>query len=198
MPRLRPVDLQEARWDTGVGAVVTQCLTAAVLVATAAALGGGDIPASLSSVGEISSALTPIVGAETGRLIFGAGVIGASLVAAIVSSLALAWGVGEVTGYRRSLEHRPFEARWFYCVYAACVCSAAALVWFTPNLIWLAIAAQVLNAFLMPLTIGLLVVLAARALPGPVRLRGSRLWLIAGASILVSGLGLFSGVAGLI
>jgi hypothetical protein len=47
------------------------------------------------------------------------GVLGASLVAAIVSSLALAWGAGEVVGYRRSLEYRPFEAGWFNGAYAA-------------------------------------------------------------------------------
>ena len=107
-----------------------------------------------------------------GRALFSAGVLGASLVAAIVSSLALAWGVGEVAGYRRSLEYRPFEAKWFYGVYAACVVGAAALVWFVPDLVWLNIAAQVLNAFLLPLVIGFLVALAATALPEPLRVRG--------------------------
>jgi hypothetical protein len=69
-----------------------------------------------------------------------------------VCSLALAWGVGEVAGYRRSLEYRPFDAKWFYGVYVACVVGAAALVWFVPDLVWLNIAAQVLNAFLLPLS----------------------------------------------
>ena len=92
--RLRPGDLVHARWDTGIGAVLTQCLTGAVLVAAAAAFATGSPTASLTSVGEISRALTPVLGESAGRLVFGAGVLGASLVAAIVSSLALAWGVG--------------------------------------------------------------------------------------------------------
>ena len=117
--RLKPRDLVHARWDTGIGAVLTQCLTGAVLVAAAAAFATGSPTASLTSVGEISRALTPVLGESAGRLVFGAGVLGASLVAAIVSSLALAWGVGEVAGYRRSLEYQPFEAGWFYAVYAA-------------------------------------------------------------------------------
>ena len=69
-----------------------------------------------------------------------------SFVAAIVSSLALAWGLGEVAGYRRSLEYRPFAASWFYGVYAAAVIAAALLVWWVPDLVWLNIAAQVVNA----------------------------------------------------
>ena len=38
--RLEPGDLVHARWDTGVGAILTQCLTGAVLVAAAAAFAG--------------------------------------------------------------------------------------------------------------------------------------------------------------
>src|SRR5271165_5482564 len=106
--KLRPDDLAAARWDTAFGAVLTQCLTGAVLVAAAALLTSGSGSAGLGSVGEISDAVTPLLGQSVGRLVFSAGVLGASLVAAIVCSLALAWGVGEVAGYRRSLEDRPF------------------------------------------------------------------------------------------
>jgi Mn2+/Fe2+ NRAMP family transporter len=124
-------------------------------------------------------------------------VLGASLVAAIVSSLALAWGVGEVAGYRRSLEYRPFDAGWFYGVYAACVLGSGAAVWFASNLVWLNIAAQVFNAFLMPLVIGLLVALAVKSLPEPHRLRGWYLALIVTVCAIVSGLGVLGGLRGL-
>ena len=192
--RLQPGELVHARWDTAVGAILTQCLTGAVLVAAASAFGAGPSSASLSSVGEISGALTPVLGETAGRVVFGAGVLGASLVAAIVSSLALAWGVGEVAGYRRSLEYRPFEAGWFYGVYAACVIGSCAVVWFASNLVWLNIAAQVLNAFLMPLIVGVLVALAVKALPEPHRLSGWYLGLIVAVCALVSAVGLFGGL----
>jgi len=195
--KLQPADLVHAQWDTGIGAVVTQCLTGAVLVAAAAAFATGSTPASLSSVGEISAALTPVLGEGAGHVIFSAGVLGACLVAAIVCSLALAWGVGEVAGYRRSLEDHPFEARWFYGAYVLCVVGSAALVWSAADLVWLNIAAQVLNAFLMPLVIGLLVALAVTALPQPVRLRGWRLAVIVVVSAVVSAVGVFGGVQAL-
>jgi Mn2+/Fe2+ NRAMP family transporter len=194
--RLQLHDINAARWDTGVGAVLTQFLTGAVLVAAAAVLTSGGASASLTSVGQIGDALTPVLGVTAGHLVFGVGVLGASLVAAIVASLALAWGVGEVTGYQRSLEYRPLEARWFYGVYAAAATAAAALVWFVPDLVWLNIAAQVLNAFLLPLVIGFLVALAVKVLPEPLRLRGWYLALIIGVSAIVCGLGLFGGIAG--
>jgi Mn2+/Fe2+ NRAMP family transporter len=192
--KLRPEDYTAARWDTAIGAVLTQLLTAAVLVAAAATLASREAPANLSSVGEISAALTPVLGGVAGRVVFSVGVLGASLVGAIVSSLALAWGLGEVAGYRRSLEYRPFEAGWFYGVYALCVGGAAALVWSVPNLVRLNIAAQVLNAFLLPLVIGFLVALAATALPEPLRLRGWYLGLLVGVAAAVCLLALWGGI----
>jgi Mn2+/Fe2+ NRAMP family transporter len=196
--KLRPDDLKAARWDTAVGAVLTQCLTGAVLIAAAATLASSGVSANLGSIGEISNALTPLLGDDVGRLVFSVGVLGASLVTAIVCSLALAWGVGEVAGYRRSLEYRPFETRWFYGVYLACVVGAAALVWFAPDLVGLNIAAQVLNVFLLPLVIGFLVALAVKALPEPLRLRGFYLCFLIGISALVIAMGLFGGVSGLL
>ena len=75
---------------------------------------------------------------------------------------------------------------------------AAALVWLVPDLVALNIAAQVLNAFLLPLVIGLLVTLAVTALPEPLRLRGWYLGLIIGVSAIVCALALFGGISGLL
>ncbi len=196
--KLRPADLPHARLDTAVGAALTQCLTGAVLVAVAGALATGRGPGSLSSIGEISGALTPVLGGAAGRVVFGAGVLGASLVAAIVSSLALAWGVGEVSGYRRSLRDRPFEAKWFYGIYAAAIAGSAFAVFIAKDLVWLNVAAQVLNALLMPLVVGFLIALGVRALPPSHRLRGAYLWLVVGCSAVVSALGVFGGLQALL
>jgi Mn2+/Fe2+ NRAMP family transporter len=174
--KLRPEHFAAARLDTAIGAVITQLIMAAVLVAAAATLApeaasGGTQP-SLDNVGEISQALTPLLGATFGRAVFSAGVLGAGLVAAIVVSLALAWGLGEVSGYKHSLELHPTKARWFYGSYIACVVSAAVIVGLEPDLVSLNIAVQVMNALLLPLVLGFLFMLAMRALPASVRLRG--------------------------
>ncbi len=196
--KLQPGDLRHARLDTGVGAVLTQCLTGAVLIAAAATFAYGKGPASLASVGEISAALTPALGAAAGRIVFGAGVLGASLVAAIVASLALAWGVGEIAGLKRTLELKPFAAGWFYGVYGLAVAGSAFAVWAVSDLVWLNISAQVLNAFLMPLVVGFLVALAASSLPEPYRVSGWRLRMIVGICAAVSALGVFGGLQALV
>jgi len=76
------------------------------------------------------------------------------------------------------------------------VIGAALLVWAARDLVWLNIGAQVLNAFLLPLVIGFLVLLAVKSLPAAVRLRGACLWLIVGVTATVSVLGLFGGISG--
>ncbi len=95
---MQPADYSAARWDTALGAVLTQALTGAVLVAAAATLYHGDRQASLESIGQVGEALSAAMGPESGRLIYSLGVLGASFAAAIVASLALSWGVAEISG----------------------------------------------------------------------------------------------------
>ena len=73
-------------------------VSASVLFVAAATIGSGNAGASLANVGQISEALTPHLGVALGRLVFSRGVLGASIVAAIVCSLALAWALGEAAG----------------------------------------------------------------------------------------------------
>ena len=195
--RLRPEHLSAARWDTAIGSVVTQLVMAAVLVAVAATLGKAGTKLRLDTVGDMSGAITPFLGVTWGHLVFGIGTVGAGMVAAIVASLALAWGVGEVAGYRRSLEYKPFEARWFYGVYAVCVLSGAALVIRWPDLVSLNVAVQVMNALLLPLVLGFLIALAVYSLPEQHRLRGAYLKLVIAVAVLTTSLGVFGGLQGI-
>ena len=196
--RLRPEHLAAARWDTAVGAVVTQLVMAAVLVAAAATLAESTPQGSLDSIGELSAAMTPFLGSTAGRVVFGLGVLGAALVAAIVASLALAWGLGEVAGYRRSLEYHPAKAPWFYAVFALCVVGGAGAVWAAPDLVSLNVGVQVMNALLLPVVMGLLILLSVRALPPAHRLRGAYLWLVVAVATLTCALGVWGGIAGAI
>jgi len=195
--KLTPKHLGAARWDTAIGAVITQLVMAAVLIACAATIGHKHPNASLSTVGEMSQALTPYLGSSMGRLVFGMGVLGAGFVAAIVASLALAWGVGEVAGYHHSLELHPLRARWFYGIYAFCVVSGAVLVWAWPNLVSLNVGVQVMNALLLPIVLGFLIALAIRALPEEHRLKGVYMWVVIIVSTLTTALGVFGGLQGI-
>ncbi len=195
--KLRPEHFTAARWDTALGALVTQLVMAAVLVAAAATLIPHGVKPNLATVGDLSTALTSYLGVGVGRLVFGLGIVGAGLVAAIVASLALAWGLGEVTGYRHSLEHHPLEARWFYGVYALAVVGATLAVAIAPDLVSLNVGVQVMNAFLLPLVLGFLIALAVRALPPAYRLKGWYLWLVIAVASATCVLGVFGGVSGI-
>ncbi|HEY5106637.1 MAG TPA: divalent metal cation transporter [Caulobacteraceae bacterium] len=195
--RLRPEHFKAARWDTAIGAIVTQLVMAAVLVAAAATIAPHHAKANLNSVGDLSAALTPYLGLGVGRLVFGVGIIGAGMVAAIVSSLALAWGLGEVTGYKHSLENHPLEARWFYGVYVLAVILGCVLVAIAPNLITLNVGVQVMNALMLPIVLGFLIALAVRALPPAQSLHGWYLWLVIVVAGLTCALGVFGGLSGI-
>lgn len=90
---------------------------AAVLTVTASTLGKAGSQAPLDTVQQIADAVTPYLGERAGRVLFGMGMVGASLVAAIVVTLTASRALGEVMGYRHSLAHKPREAPWFYAVY---------------------------------------------------------------------------------
>jgi Mn2+/Fe2+ NRAMP family transporter len=189
--------LAAARWDTAIGAALTQIVTAAVLVAAAATIGTTNPNAELDSVGRISDALTPFLGMNFGRLLFSAGVLGASTVAAIVCSLALAWGIGEVAGHRRAGDTTAHRQPWFLAVYTGGVMGSALLTWSVNSLVWLNIAAQVANAVLLPVLIGTAVVLAATVLEGRERLRGWYLALMVVVCGAISAIGLVGAAGGL-
>jgi Mn2+/Fe2+ NRAMP family transporter len=90
------------------------------------------------------------------------------------------------------------QAPWFYVVYIAVVLGSAVLVWFVPNLVWLNIGAQVINAFMLPLVIGFLIALATKTLPMAQKLRGTYLWVLIALATVICILGIFGGISGLL
>jgi Mn2+/Fe2+ NRAMP family transporter len=189
-------DLPAARLDTAIGALLTQLIMAAVLVATAATIGraGGD--PSLRTIGEIADAITPFLGATAGKLLFGLGMTGAAMIATIVVTLTAARTLGEVLGVKHGLDHEPREAPWFYGIYTVTLIAGALLVLSGLNLVALSVSVQVMNALLLPIVLSFLFLLARR-LPEPYRLQGAYA-VISGSVIAVTTLfGVYSGIAGL-
>jgi Mn2+/Fe2+ NRAMP family transporter len=163
-------DLRFARINTAIGAVVTQVIMIAVLVATGASLFHRS-SGSLNTVAQVSTALTSSLGAAGGRLAFAMGVAGAALVAALVVSLGAAWAFAEVAGKPRSLNRKVRQEPLFYGVFTGAVGLSAVLVLTSGSLVGLAIAVEVLNALLLPIVLIFLIVLAWTTLPAAHRLR---------------------------
>ena len=131
--------MRAARLDTALGAIVTQVVMIAIVVAVAATIGTTHPGASLNSIGDIASGLTPFLGHHNAVVFFGLGTLGAATVAALVVCLA-----------------------------------GALLVLVTPNLVNLSVDVEVLNACLLPVVLGFLLILERRALPAAFRMHGIR------------------------
>jgi Mn2+/Fe2+ NRAMP family transporter len=190
-------DQPAARLDTAFGAVLTQVIMAAVLIATAATLSGKTQSGSLDTVQQIAEAITPFLGEATGKLLFGLGLSGSALVATIVVTLTAARTLSEVLGVKHSLENEPQEAPWFYGIYTATLVAGALLVVSGVNLVSLSVGVQVMNALLLPIVLGFLYLLARR-LPEPHRLSGVYAVTVAfviAASVLF---GVYAGISGLL
>jgi Mn2+/Fe2+ NRAMP family transporter len=189
-------DQPAARLDTAFGAVLTQVIMAAVLIATAATLLGKTHSGSLDTVQQIADAITPFLGETTGKLLFGLGLSGSALVATIVVTLTAARTLSEVLGVKHSLEHEPQEAPWFYGIYTATLVAGALLVVSGINLVSLSVGVQVMNALLLPIVLGFLYLLARR-LPEPHRLKGG--YAIVVATVIAASVifGVYSGISGL-
>ena len=192
---LRPRDLRAARFDTAVGAVLTQVVMGAVLVASAATLHASGRP--LRGIGDLDAALASVVGPGAARVVLAGGILGAALVASIVVSLALAWAVAEGLRSPHSLADSPKRAPLFYGIYVAAVALGAGLVLTGGSLVGLAVHVEILNALLLPLVLGFLVALAFRVLPRPYAARRHERWALAGTVALVVLLGLLSAGFGL-
>ncbi len=194
---LTPANLSAMRVETLAGAIFCQTVTAAVVVAAAAAFGHGAAAGQqLDKVGDIADAFTAALGPVAGRVVFDVGLSGGALVAAIVVCLTAAWAFGEVLGRRHSLSESPARAPWFYGAFTLVLVAGAVLVGSGVNLVRLAVAAGVLNALLLPIVLWFLWRVARRELPDDVRLRGPYAVAVAVVLSLTAGLGLYAGVVG--
>jgi Mn2+/Fe2+ NRAMP family transporter len=149
-------DLGFARFDTALGAVLTQGIMCAIIITTAATLFVHHIP--VSDAAHAALAFQPLVGRFAG-VTFGVGLIGASMLGAFVVSLATAWAFGEAFGWRCSLNDG-LRAKRFSALYVGCVAIAAGIV-LIPNLplIQITVYVEAFNGFVLPIVLGFLLFL---------------------------------------
>ena len=168
---LNEEDLYLARVDTAVGCVLTQGIMIAVIVTAAVYLPGQT---GLGTAGEVGNAFATQMGPVAGHVIYGLGLVGGAMVAAIVVGLAAAWGLGEVMGYPKSLNNSISEAPQFYAVYgsAALVGNLVALSCSDGDVVQLMLLVNVVNSLMLGPVLFFLYGLARHALPDGKKLEG--------------------------
>ncbi|WP_066514622.1 NRAMP family divalent metal transporter [Curtobacterium ammoniigenes] len=188
-------DLGRERRDTAFGSLLTQGVMIVVIITLAATIWrtGHGGSTGLGTVGQIATALAPFLGNASARVLIGVAILGGAFVAAIVVSLAGSWGIADVLGWKHSLNGGITRSnRPFFLVYALTHVVGAVIVLASADLVQLAVDVEVMNALLLPIVLGLLLLLERRALPPAMRMRGIYRWSVTGLSIIVIGFSLYT------
>lgn len=145
--RLTTADLRYERVDVITGSVLTGIIGFFVVVTSAATLHEQGII--IETAGDAAGALEPLAGRFAGVL-FGAGLVGAALLAAAVLPLSTAYSVCEFTGHEGAVDDGFRRAPVFYGCFVLVVFIAAGVV-LVPGLPLVAVLvlSQVINAVLL-------------------------------------------------
>lgn len=142
-------DYRLARWDVVVGCIVTDVIAFFIVVACAATLfksGHGEI----TDAAEAAIALKPFAG-RFASLLFGLGLVNASLLSAAILPLATAFNVCEGLGFESGVNKRFSEARIFYALYTFLIALGAGFVLIPKMpLFKVILLSQVANGVLIP------------------------------------------------
>ncbi len=176
-----PDDYRMVRIDTVTGAIVANIVSVAIIVATAAAIGGSG---PLTSAKEAAQALEPVAGSSAEAL-FGIGLLGASALAAAVVPLATSYAVAEAVGVERSVSRTFREAPLFMGLFTALVAVGAGVALLPGNLISLLINMQVLNGFITPIVLTFILILANRRNVLGAAVNGPRFRVVATVCVVV-------------
>ena len=167
--KIKVVDLPSEKVEVVVGSILTGLIGIAIAIACAATLHPAGIP--VEDARDVAISLEPLAG-KFATLIFGAGLLGASLLAAAVVPLATSYSIAEGIGAPASLDLDSHRFQLFYAAFIGLTVAAVSVV-SLPNLslIPLMYASQVVNAVLLPVHVVALLLLAGDHL-----VMGSHAW----------------------
>lgn len=147
------------RIEVILGSVFSNLIALFIIVATASTLFVHHI--TINTAADAALALVPLAGRFSG-LLFGIGLLGASVLAAGVLPVATAFSITEAFGWEKGLSFNPSEAPAFYYLFTSLI-AVGALVTLIPGLplIQLLLVVQVVNGLLLPPLLVFIVKLAS-------------------------------------
>lgn len=148
------------RWDVLIGSFFTGFIAFFIIVATAATLYVNHIP--IETAKDVAIALKPLAG-EYASLLFGFGLLGASVLAAFVLPLSTSYAVCEAFGFEHGISKSYREAPVFFGLYTVIIILGAAIVlWPGLSLYHVMLATQVINGMLLPPILIFMVLIASK------------------------------------
>jgi len=154
------LDYRYTRWDVLIGTFFTGFIAFFIIVSTAATLFANNIP--IETAKDVALALKPLAG-EYASLLFGFGLLGASMLAAFVLPLSTAYAVCEAFGFEHGISKSHKEAPVFFSLYTVLIVLGAAIVlWPGLSLYHVMLTTQVVNGILLPPILIFMVLIASK------------------------------------
>jgi len=186
---LGPRELNGARAETLVGAVASELLMAAVVIAAAATAATGVGLASAGGL-PLPAGMAGLV-AGWGGILIAIGMVGSGLLAAVVISLSSAWAWAELFRWPHSLNLPLRAATGFYLVYLLEVIPAAVIALVAVDLVGVVVDAMILNVVVLAIPLTFIVRLSSdRVLLGPLANSARRKALLWTVTVGLLGFGL--------
>jgi NRAMP (natural resistance-associated macrophage protein)-like metal ion transporter len=181
-PRQAPEAIDRIRIDTIVGMAMSNLISLAIMIATAAALHAHGAT-NINTAADAAKALEPIAGRFAFSL-FSLGIIGTGLLAIPVLAGSAGYGVAEAAGWKTGLDNMPWQARGFYTVIGAAVLLGLGIDWSPLDPIKALYWSAVLNGVVaVPMMAALMVVASSRKKMGEFRVG----WVLGGLGWLSTG-----------
>jgi Mn2+/Fe2+ NRAMP family transporter len=147
-----PEDLNAERAEVATGSIFANLIASFIIIATGATLFvHGDH--TVNDAADAARALAPFAG-HYAEVLFGIGLLGASLLAAAILPVTAAYVIAETFGFEKGIRHDPRDAPVFVGVITVLIAIGTAVA-LLPGLpvIGLLVAVQVVNGALLPITL---------------------------------------------
>lgn len=175
--------------DASVGALLAGVMAFCIVVVAGTEL--FSVGVDVKSADEAARALRPLAG-DLSVLLFGMGLLGASLLGAVVMPLSTSYAICEAFGWESGISHRFADAPAFMGLVTLLLAGGALAILFVPEslLFSLIVVSQAVNGLLLPIVLFFIVRLATDrtvmgdAVNGPVR--SALAWGSAGLSAILS------------
>lgn len=184
--------IKKEQTDTMVGTFITQGIMIGFIVLFAATVFHSKLHATEETVGDLVTSIGRYIGMAPAKAIMGSSILGGALVAAIVVVLAGTWGMTEVLDWKHSLNERINRSNLgFYSMYSLVLIVSALLVLFNEDLVSIAITVEVINALMVPIVLGFLLMLETKALPDRYKMKGIYKKIVIILSLIVMAFGIY-------
>ena len=159
--QIKVAHLRYERIDTYVGAFLTDFIAFFIVVCTGATLYVHHIP--MNQASDAALALVPLVNGngQLAEILFGIGLLNASLMAASVLPLSTAYSIAEAFGWERGIGRKFREAPQFFFLYTLIIIVGAGITLFVPSdrLVFVLNLPNVVGGMLLPLILVLMIIL---------------------------------------